>query len=652
MSFQNNKATLAGFTIALGVVFGDIGTSPLYTFSAIIGTQTISKSLILGALSCIIWTLTLQTTIKYILLTLRADNKGEGGIFSLYALIRKTARFATIPAIIGGVALLADGIITPAITISSASEGLKLLPFLHFLPDESIVFIVLIIISILFFIQQFGTDKIGKTFGPVMFLWFLVLALLGTAQLFHNFTALQAFNPYWAYQLLCAHQYSALLILGGVFLCTTGAEALYSDLGHCGRSNIRVSWIFVKACLILNYLGQAAWLLQYEGANLPKNPFYGIMPEWFIWLGILIATSASIIASQSLISGSFTLVSEAVRLNLWPKLKIIYPTEKKGQLYIPAINFILYIGCMGIVLHFKKSAHMEAAYGLAICICMLMTSLLLVIYMYQKKVKLLFILLYSAVYFNLEVAFLSANMTKFFHGGYLTLLIAGLLFIVSYTTLKAKKIKKRYIRNVNIKPYLPLLEKLSKDTYIPKSATHLIYMNRAKSYREVEDKVLYSLLSKTPKKADIYWFVYLRTLDEPYTCEYQVTPLTEGLVYRIDFFLGFRIPPRIDLFVRKVISEMSRNQEINPPTGYEHFLNPKSRVGNYRFVMIEEILSFDSGLKVSERIVMQVNLFIKRLLFSEDKNFGIDASSVIEEKYPLVISPKSMLSPSRRMTQA
>jgi KUP system potassium uptake protein len=409
---SNNRVSVAGLLIALGIIYGDIGTSPLYVLNAIISGKIISEELIIGVLSLIIWTLTLQTTIKYVILTLQADNRGEGGIFSLFALVRRTKKWLVIPAMIGGAALLADGMITPPISVMSAIEGLKQVPAVHNISQWAVIYIVIGILSALFFVQQFGTALIGRFFGPVMTIWFTMLAALGIVHLFDNLAIFRAFNPYYGIKLLITYP-NGFYVLGGVFLCTTGAEALYSDLGHCGKWNIRYSWGFVKTCLILNYLGQGAWLLKYHFGELISsdkietgfNPFYGVMPQWYIYFGIAIATAATIIASQALISGSFTLISEAMRLNLWPKLRINYPTEAKGQLYVPAANFLLFAGCNGVVLYFQKASNMEAAYGLAITVTMIATSVLFANYLAIRRTRPALIYLYLSVYLTIEFSF-------------------------------------------------------------------------------------------------------------------------------------------------------------------------------------------------------------------------------------------------------
>ncbi|MCL6523343.1 MAG: KUP/HAK/KT family potassium transporter [Thermoflavifilum sp.] len=626
------KATLGGLLVALGIVYGDIGTSPLYTFSAIVRGQPIEDLLVLGGASCVIWTLTLQTTIKYVVLTLRADNKGEGGIFSLYALIRRHAKWAVLFAMIGGAGLLADGLITPPITVTSAIEGLGL-------PQGDTVKIVLFILTSLFVIQQFGTEWIGRFFGPVMFVWFLMMALVGLPHLLGNLSVLKAFNPYYGLKLLYVYP-KGFLILGAVFLCTTGAEALYSDLGHCGRANIRVSWIFVKICLIFSYLGQAAWLLTHRGEIVSEklNTFYSIMPEWFLPIGIIIATMASIIASQALISGSYTLVSEAMRLNLWPKLKIHYPTEERGQLYVPGINLLLFIGCVSAVLLFQRSANMEAAYGITITVCMLMTSILFSVYLYTHRVKPIWIGLYLVVYLTIEFSFLFSNLVKFVHGGYFSIFVGGVLFLVMFVWYQSRKIRNRYVEFVHLEDYLPLLQELSNDQTIPKYATHLVYMTSANNPREIEHKIIYSIFNKKPKRADIYWFVHVDVLDDPYTCEYVVDTIVPNEVIRIEFRLGFRVEQRINLMFRKVVEEMVQNREVNITSRYES-LSKNNVVGDFRFIVIEKFLSHENDLPIYERLIMRGYFLLKKMSLSEEKGFGLDPSYVTVEKFPLIIAP-------------
>jgi KUP system potassium uptake protein len=624
----------AGVLVSLGIIFGDIGTSPLYVLKAIVGASTINSSLILGGVSCIFWTLTLQTTIKYVTLTLQADNKGEGGIFSLYALIRKIKKnWLIFPVIIGGGALLADGLITPSISVSSAVEGLK-----YFNPDLPIIGIVLAILFALFFIQQFGSSFIGRSFGPVMLIWFTMLAVIGMGQLAQNTEILRAVNPYYAYNLLVNYPHGFWL-LGAVFLCTTGAEALYSDLGHCGKKNVRVSWAFVKTCLLLNYFGQGAWLLKLTGQQLgEQNPFYSIMPPWFLFIGIIIATVATVVASQALITGSFTLINEAVRMNFGPKLKIVYPTDLRGQLYIPTVNWTLCLGCIGVVLFFKESSGMEAAYGLSIVIAMLCTTGLLSIYLYLKRYPVYFVGLFLLVFLTIEIAFLTANLSKFSHGGWVTLCITCVLSFFMYAWYQARKIRNKLMDFVKVEDYLPVISELSNDESIPKYATHLVYLTSANKRDEIESKVVYSILQKQPKRADIYWFVHVDVLDEPYTMEYMVEELLDDKVIHVDFRLGFRVEQRINMMFRQVVEELVMGKEVDIRSRY-YSLNKNNIVGDFRFVVIEKHISNENVLGVYEKIILNAYDFLKLFSLSEGKEFGLDTSSVTVEKVPLILNP-------------
>jgi KUP system potassium uptake protein len=645
MSGSHNKVSIAGLLIALGIIYGDIGTSPLYVLNAITSGKTISEELIIGSLSCIIWTLTLQTTIKYVMLTLKADNRGEGGVFSLFALVRRRKKWLVVPAMIGGAALLADGMITPPISVTSAIEGLKQVPAIADISQATIVYIVIAILSLLFFIQQFGTAFIGRFFGPIMLAWFCMLAILGVVHLSDDWHIIRSFNPYYAIKLLSTYP-SGFYILGGVFLCTTGAEALYSDLGHCGKWNIRYSWIFVKSSLILNYLGQGAWLLDnYNGKLITAeliesgfNPFYGVMPHWYLYFGIAIATAAAIIASQALISGSFTLISESMRLNLWPKLKIVYPTEARGQLYIPAINLLLFIGCVGIVLYFKKASNMEAAYGLAITLCMIATSILFANFLVLRRVKPVLIILYLVVYLTIELSFLIANMDKFPHGGYVTVIVGGLLFFIMYNWFKARKIKNRYVEFVRLDHYIPKIQELSNDRSIPKYATHLVYLTSADNPKEIEHKVIYSILNRKPKRADIYWFIHVDTLDDPYTAEYEVEHIIPNDIIRVEFRLGFRVQPRINLMFRKVVEDLVADKEVNVTSRYES-LERSNVVGDFSFLVLEKYLSQDNDLPIWERMMMKLHFWLKEASLSEERGFGLDTSNVVVEKFPLIVAP-------------
>lgn len=655
MRIPTNRVTFAGLIVALGIIYGDIGTSPLYVFNAIIYNKVITEQLIIGSLSCIIWTLTLQTTVKYVFLVLRADNKGEGGTFALYALVRRHKKWLVIPAMIGGASLLADGIICPPISITAAVEGLGKLPALNINEgDPAIIYIVLGILTLFFFMQQFGTASIGSLLGPVMMVWFSMLAVLGMLHLFDDMSIFKAFNPYYAISFIREYP-DALWLLGAIFLCTTGAEALYSDLGHCGRGNIRISWIFVKTCLIINYLGQGGLLLvQYPNLHITAevkqqlsiNAFYNLMPQWFILAGVIIATSAAIIASQAMISGAFTLISEAMRLNLWPKLKIRYPSEEKGQLFVPGVNLMMFIGCTIVVLYFQTSANMEAAYGLAIIITFIMTTILFANYLVSKRIRPALIYLFLAVYLTIETTFLVALLQKFTHGGYFTLILGGLMFSVMYVWFKSRKIKNRYVEFVRLEDYIPKIQELSNDKSVPKYATHLVYLTSANNPKEIEHKIIYSILSKKPKRADIYWFVHVDTLDDPYTCEYKVEHIIPNDIIRVDFRLGFRMEPRINLMFRKVVDDLMANKEVNITSRYES-ASKDATAGDFQFIVMEKYLSQDNELPFLERIIMKLYFWLKEISLSEERGFGLDPSNVTIEKFPLIVAPVTKLNLKR-----
>ncbi|MGE0078512.1 MAG: KUP/HAK/KT family potassium transporter [Bacteroidales bacterium] len=623
------KVSIAGLLITLGIVFGDIGTSPLYVMKAIISDGITRPDFVIGAISCIIWTLTLQTTIKYVFITLRADNKGEGGILALFALLRKKKTTLYIIALIGASALLADGVITPSITVTSAIEGLNVI-----YPHISIIPIVLAILLVIFSLQQFGTNFIGKSFGPIMLVWFSVLGILGISQLIHHPEVLKAFNPVYAVRVLSENP-KGILILGAVFLCTTGAEALYSDLGHCGLKNIRISWLFVKVTLILNYLGQGAWIIAQKTNDLP-NPFYAIMPTWFIIPGIVIATMAAVIASQALISGSYTIISEAITLNFWPKVMIKYPTKIKGQLYIPSVNWLLFFACSLVVVLFQSSSNMEAAYGLSISITMLMTTLLLFYYLDKKHFRWYFKWGFLFAYLIIELTFLVANLHKFPYGGWLTILIAGFIFFMMFIWNRGRETKKRFTEFLQISSYTEVLKDLKNDIEIPKFASNLVYITRADKCTDVESKIIYSILSKQPKRADRYWFIRINITDEPFTKRYKVNALIPNILFRVDFYLGFKVDARINRYFNHVVTEMVKNKEIDIVSSYNS-LRKHQISGDFKFIIIDRIPTVDIQLSNFDRFVMNFYEVIKNFSITSVKAYGLDTSNVTIEKVPLGI---------------
>lgn len=628
------RVTAATLLVALGIIYGDIGTSPLYVLKAIVGNRPISEALVYGGISCIFWTLAFQTTFKYIFLTLMADNHGEGGIFSLYALVRRFGKGRlVIPTILGATTLLADGIITPPISVASAVEGLEMV-----LPHLPTVPIVIIILSLLFFFQRFGTQKVGGAFGPVMVVWFSMLTVLGLSQIVQGPAILKALSPHYAYDLLVKYP-QGFWLLGAVFLCTTGAEALYSDLGHCGRRNIRITWIFVKTALLINYIGQAAWVLKHAGPTLDgRNPFYEIMPTWFLIPGIVIATAATIIASQALISGSYTLINEAMSLNFWPRVAVRQPTELKGQIYIPSVNNILWVGCILMILYFRSSTHMEAAYGFSITVAMMMTSILLGYFLiYVKRwhpVLVTYILLLLAL---VEASFFITNIAKI-KERWMFLFFELFIFLVMYVWHYARKINNRFVHFVNLNQYKTLLNDLSQDDEIPKFSTHLIYLTKANRHREIEEKIVKSIFSKKPKRADIYWFLHINRTDDPYTLNYEVNELLDDKVIRIDLNIGFRVQPRTELYFKKIVQDLVAQRELQlhvRPDGSTRY-NPEP---DFKFVVIEKFLSVENEFALREGVLLNSYFFLKRLGQSDEKAFGLDKSDVVMEDVPLIYQP-------------
>jgi KUP system potassium uptake protein len=628
-----NKVTIASLVVALGIIYGDIGTSPLYVLKAIVGERPIDEILVYGGVSCVFWTLMLQTTIKYIWLTLKADNDGEGGIFSLYALVRRYSKKLVIPTILGATALLADGIITPPITVASSIEGLD-----KVFPQLPVVTIVIVILSLLFFFQRFGTQKVGSFFGPVMVIWFSMLFVLGVNEIVKYPDALKAFNPYYAFRLLSSYPHGFWL-LGAVFLATTGAEALYSDLGHCGRKNIRITWLFVKTSLVANYLGQAAWVLHQGATNLNgRNPFFEMIPSWFLLTGILISTAAAIIASQALISGSYTLISEAMYLNFWPRVKIRQPTELKGQIYIPSVNTILWFGCLLMILYFRSSAHMEAAYGFSITIAMMMTTLLLSFFMiYRLKWNKYLVAAILLMFVCVEFSFFIANVAKI-KQRWMFLFFELFIFLTMYTWYYSRQIRNRFLKFVELGKYSHLLVALSDDEQIPKFSTHLVYLTKANNRTEIEEKIINSIFSKKPKRADVYWFVHLNRTEHPYTLDYNIVELVEDKVIKININVGFRIPPRTELYFKKITRELIANKELNLHTrsdGSTRY-NPEP---DFKFVVIEKFLSVENEFTLRDGLILNTYFFLRRLGQPDEKAFGLDKCDVKIEYVPLIYHP-------------
>lgn len=636
-----NRVTIASLLVALGIIYGDIGTSPLYVLKAVVGERIIEPELVYGGVSLIFWTLVFQTTIKYVILTLRADNQGEGGVFSLYALVRRYSKHLVIPTILGATTLLADGIITPPISVASAIEGLNSVKGLEniIVPGNTLTIgIVISIISCLFFFQRFGTQAIGKAFGPIMLVWFGMLLIVGGAQILHHPDVIRALSPYYGYRLL-VHYPHGFWLLGAVFLCTTGAEALYSDLGHCGIKNIRITWILVKISLVVNYMGQASWIMHQKITALNgTNPFFEMMPGWFLIPGIIIATAATIIASQALISGSFTLICEAMNLNFWPRVTVRQPSELKGQVYIPSVNSILWFGCVLMVLYFKSSSAMEAAYGFSITVAMMMTTILLNYYLlFRLKWSQLSVALIIGVFAVIECSFFVANVAKI-KERWMFLFFELFIFMTMYVWYYARKINNRFVKFSDLGRYTPALVELSEDDSIPKFSTHLIYLSKANSRTQIEEKIIRSIFARKPKRADVYWFVHINRTESPYTLEYDVSELIDDKVIRVNIHIGFRIQPKTEFYFKRIVQELVANKELNlhirPDGSTKYNAEP-----DFTFIVIEKFISAENEFSIRDGLLLHAYFTLKSLGLSDEKAFGLDKSDVITEHIPLVYHP-------------
>ena len=635
--------------VTLGIVYGDIGTSPMYTMKAIIagngGLLTMSTDVVLGALSLIIWTLTLITTVKYVMVAMKADNHNEGGIFALYSLVKKCAKWLIIPAMIGGAALLADGILTPAVTVTTAIEGLRTIPAAHAIIGDNqhiVVMITIIILCTLFALQKAGTSTIGKAFGPVMTLWFLFLGAMGVMNMFADISVVRALNPVRGILFLFDGKLNAagLMVLGSVFLCTTGAEALYSDMGHVGKSNIYVSWPFVKVCLILNYLGQGAWIITNhtnESFNAIKdlNPFFEMLPGQLRPFAVILSALAAIIASQALITGSYSIVSEAIKLDLMPHIKISYPSTTKGQIYIPLVNNIMWVGCIGVVLLFQSSEHMEAAYGLAITVTMLMTSILLYTYLAVIRKRLWaaipFILFFGAI----EAMFFFSSLTKFFHGGYFTVLMATAIFVVMFVWRRGTAVERTQSVYLPVDKYIDQLRSLSHDADYTTLADNLVFLTNDSSFDKLDRDILYSILDKRPKRAKAYYFINISLTDDPNTREFIVNDFGTDFLFKITLRLGFRVNQRINTYLYQIVGDLIKNNQLAPQNHKYSIYKEHSEIGDFRFCLLRKVLAPETDINGFDARCLELKYFIRRICGSPARWYGLENSNIVFEYVPL-----------------
>ncbi|MBM6867662.1 KUP/HAK/KT family potassium transporter [Collinsella tanakaei] len=647
--------SIGAMLVTLGVVYGDIGTSPMYVTKALLagngGIMSVTEEFILGALSLVIWTVTLLTTVKYVLISLRADNHGEGGIFALYSIVRRGAKWLIIPAMLGGSALLADGVLTPAVTITTAIEGLRTIPEVHAIMGDNqmnVVIITLVIVCILFMVQRAGTSKIGRAFGPVMTFWFLFLGISGLMQVLGNPIVLQAFNPIRGIMFLFSpNNHAGVMILGSCFLATTGAEALYSDMGHVGRGNIYATWPFVKICLILSYLGQGAWLLANAGnvELLPitdLNPFFQMLPDAIRPFGVILSTCAAIIASQALITGAFSLVSEASGLDLMPHMQVFYPAETKGQLYIPMVNNVMWVGCIVVVLLFQSSAHMEAAYGLAITITMICTTLLLFFYLHKIRHVKVLPFIFVVFFVALEGFFFFSSLTKFFHGGYFTILLAALIMAIMISWYNGSRVERRQANLLPIHDYLDQLNRLRHDETYDKLCDNLVYLTNNPRPDYLDRDILYSIFDKHPKRAQAYWFLNVQVTDEPHTFEYSVENFGTDYVFRVTFYLGYKVNQRVNAYLRQVVGDLSASGELPAQKSDYSVYKTPGPIGSFRFCMVYKTLAPESDVDPSERSAIALKYAIRRHAGSPVQWYGLENSNVIYEYVPLFTKFKTV----------
>lgn len=651
-TLKKRVVTPAMLLVTIGVVYGDIGTSPMYVLKSIIenngGLQTVNRAFIIGSLSLIIWTVTLITTVKYVVVAMKADNNGEGGIFALYSLVKNYGKYLVIPAMLGGAALLADGVLTPAVTITTAIEGLHSISVFDQLLNNDqnrVILITLIIISVLFACQKAGTSLLGKAFGPIMLVWFLFLGITGVAHISGNLYILQALNPIYAVRILFSpYNKAGFMILGSVFLATTGAEALYSDMGHVGKQNIYTSWPFIKVCLLLNYMGQGAWILSNKDNTALQamdgmNPFFQMLPPQMRPFAVILSTVAAIIASQALITGSFSLVSEAIRLDLMPHMQITYPSQTKGQLYIPLVNSVMWVGCCAVVLLFRTAAHMEAAYGLSITVTMLMTTFLLTVYLFKRKKRRIAAVVIGLVFAFIELFFFVSSLTKFFKGGYFAVLIAAALFVVMLSWYLGTQVERMQGVPLKMRQYLPILQALRQDASVPQICENLVYITNNSDPEYMDRDILYSILDKGPKRASAYWFIHIQVTDEPFTSDYTVESYGTDYVFFVTIRLGFKVPQRVNVYLRQIISDLVATGAL-PQQVRKYSIYKNATTGSFRFYHIRKTLAPESDISHLQKLAVRLKYKIRKMAGSPDKWYGLENSNLVIEYVPLFIRSK------------
>ncbi|MCI1984296.1 MAG: KUP/HAK/KT family potassium transporter [Bifidobacteriaceae bacterium] len=651
LQMSRDKVSLGMSIVALGVVYGDIGTSPLYTIQSFIsgqgGIQYADRPAVLGMLSLLFWSVTLITTVKYVLIAMRIDNKGEGGIFALYTLVRRYGKWLAVAAMLGGAAFLADSVLTPAVSISSAVEGLKTIPALESVfdgNDNLTLIITVVIIIILFAVQSRGTERIGKVFGSVVMVWFAFLAVTGIMNLSNDWSVFEALNPMYGLQFLVAPGNKAgLAIMGTVFLSTTGAEALYSDMGHVGRGNIYVTWPLIKIALVLCYFGQGAWILKNNtNPEMMKvdnlNPFFQMMDPSIRTVAVVLSVAAGVIASQALITGAFTMVSEATGLNWMPHLQVRYPARTRGQLYIPAINAVLCVATLSVLALFRDSEHISAAYGLALTITMITTTVLLAAYIWWGMKKKFFAIVFTVVFLAIQILFLLASLTKFFHGGWFTMALTLAILFIMYAWDVGTKVERSQRRHLSPEEFLPALDMLHRDERIDYCSDNVVYLTSDPELRRLDTDIFYSIFADHPKRARAWWAVSVQVTDDPFTREYSVENFGTDFLFRVRIRIGFKVNQNVATYLHQIMHDLIASDELPEQATIYPKLDEDQQIGTIKYILIHKNLIPESKITSRGALSLRVKYAIRHVAGSPVKWFGLAAYNPLVEVLPLFVS--------------
>lgn len=646
-----DKVTLAMSIVALGVVYGDIGTSPLYTMQTFLagqgGVAHADETAVIGMLSLVFWTMTLITTIEYVLICMRVDNKGEGGIFALYSLLRRYGGWLIVPAMIGGAAFLADSVLTPAMSISSAVEGLQTLPALQSVfsanPNLTLVITIAIIVAV-FAVQSRGTERIGKVFGTTVLIWFVFIAVTGGISMAHNLEVLRALNPVYGVEFLVSGDNRAgLALMGTVFLSITGAEALYSDMGHVGRGNIYATWPFINLALVLSYFGQGAWIIRtienpvFVREGGAPNPFFAMMSPELRYVAVVLSVVAGVIASQALISGAFTIVSEATRLNWMPHLQVRYPARTRGQLYIPTVNCVLCVATVAVLLIFRNSEHIAAAYGLALTVTMVMTSILVTVYLWHRRMHVAAVV-FAVVFPTIMLLFFVASMAKFMHGGWFTALLTLAILTVMVTWNEGTKLERAQRRHMQLDDCLPVLQRLHDDATIPYYSDNIVYLTSDQDMKRMDTDVFFSIFANHPKRAHAWWIVSVETTDDPFTREYTVEDYGTDYLFRVRIRLGFKVSQSIPAYLHQIMHDLLRGGDLPQQTTRYPKVDADPEIGPITYVLIHKALMPESKVSAKGAWALRIKYAIRHVAGSPVKWFGLAPYNPVTEVQPLFLS--------------